>query len=215
MLAHHFSSYPTAPSTSLPPLSDPAFDGAGSDSFPLYRDPPPFAREELIDPSSLPSDATIQRSVKVRLTKKATEDTVELSEDALRTFYRALIESGQEESLEELKRLEAPEGRLRIGSARRIDVLASLERRLWGVGPSVNLPAKSRDPPSHHHIAAMLSSIAPRPSGASTSTLYSAKGKEKAVIRPGDLPLGLLGRTEWNAVFEEFVSRACPHKCTR
>lgn len=216
----------------LPPLSDPSFDGVPPYSFPIYRAPipAPISMKDEIDIASLPSDKYLEKGIKTRLTKKAIEDTPELTEEALRTFYRGLIESGRNEGQEEeLKAIEAPERRLRLGKARREEILARVEVRLLescsNGGPSSGSAGpQSTDvasTPAHHRLASVLALIAssiPVP----TTSNFSAKGKEKAVKTAGDIPLGLLSKREWDALFEEFVSSSqcsetdfadCPERC--
>jgi len=197
----------------LPPLSDPSFDGVPVRAFPIYQPPLPPAVEEDVDVNSLPSDKYLQKGIKIRLTRKATEDSPELTEEALRNFYRGLIESGREEGVDDFKGIEAPEGRLRLGRAKREEVLGRLERRLLGstsqaasfASVAAKVPSTLVSVPTHHRLATILSSIA-GPSSSAAVPIFSIKGKEKELMRASDVPLGLVSQREWDALFEEFVS---------
>lgn len=210
------NSYHSITPPDLPPLSDPAFDGVPHPSFPVYRASiyTHTTLEEEIDIASLPSDKYLQKGMKIRLTKKATDDTPELTEEALRKFYRGLVESGREEGVQEgSKSIDAPGGRIRLERARREEVLSRLEARLVGQAssrsysskPQTLLPTDATFVPKHHRIALALSSIAGFPSP-SANRVFSIKGKEKAKITPCDVPLGLVSRRECDALFEAFVS---------
>ena len=217
MLIALCASYVPPSPPDLPPLSDPSFDGISSRPFPMYSKPIPPPPEEDFDISSLPSDTYIQKGAKIRLTQKVVEDTPELDEEDLRSFYRGLVESSREDGvLADVKQIGAPGGRrrLRLGRVRREEVLARLQERLLGAGPSGRsaslahlLPVGVKNAPMRVQLAVVLSSIGSQPTLGTAGLLSSVKGKEKAGTGQY-VPLGLLSRTEWEAILEDFVSES-------
>ena len=86
-----------------------------------------------------------------------------------------------------------------------------METRLFGdlqaglTAPSaLSLPVQLATAPIHHRLAWVLPSLA-GPSFSQPASTFSIKGKERAVTAI-DVPLGLVGRREWDALFDEFVS---------
>jgi hypothetical protein len=187
-------------------------------AFPLYSPPPTpdsSSSAQAYSVDDLPSIASLQRTMKQRLTVKATANAPELDEAALRAFYRNLVTSGSEDE-GDLLRIGAPgDGVGRLGKVKRREIIEELGRRLEQLGlgeiPSggevetgnglMQSTSKSASSAIHRHVAAMLSTI----SLPSTSTSASHKGKGREIFSR-TVPLGLVSRKEWNALFEEFVS---------
>jgi hypothetical protein len=142
------------------------------------------------------------------------KDLPPLEEDDLREFYAALVESGAEEAARRYEVLEAPkEERLRLGDGEREEVLRGLAERVLG------LNAQKPPPLGEHEGANMVagpSRLTGIVSGDAVPTqtiihaLASISSEDEDQNEGGlsDLPLGLVSRKEWEALFGQTV-RLC------
>lgn len=170
-------------------------------------------------PHLLPTDESLQRTLKSKLTSKVTESLPPYTEDVLRNFYKNVIISGNEapsaKSDEELMRIEGPESsgnginlygvgkERKLGRVERRRILTELEERLSEASTSGqgvegdNLDVRAiefqgrGDRDRAQRIAKMLISLAPSMDQAETS------------LR---VPIGLVNRKEWEALLQEHVS---------
>ncbi|KAK4684100.1 hypothetical protein P7C73_g6105, partial [Tremellales sp. Uapishka_1] len=166
------------------PLSDP--QEPPPRTFPLYRSP--SSEPSKVDLSTLPSRSEIQRTLKHKLTVKATKNVPEPDEETLRHFYTSLVESGREETENDhIKEIEAPRGRM--GKEKRGTLIAGLEERLNGVEGLVKVVREGK---KAQNIANIL--------------LEMTLGEE-ASSRGDKLPLGIVSRGEWEALFEELIQQ--------
>jgi hypothetical protein len=162
----------------------------------------------------------VEHSLKLRLTKLAEEDHAEYDEMTLRDFYAAVVASGAEEAaaLEDHRpQIEAP-GASRMDRETVQRVLSGLDKRLSELQLISPPPADTQsteiekvDVVTEQAIrtAAGLSVIS-IPSSSTATIGFSVKGKEKEVVRPADVSVGLVSHTEWEALFESFVSGQGP-----
>ena len=181
-------------------------------TFPLYRPP------DHSSSSSNPSDfdlATNDNYFKFRLTELADSQEPEMEEENLREFYSALVASGVDEAVTnaQLSRVEAPKDTLTIGDVERREVLLALESRLnqsnldqtkkngavSSVTRRLSRPSSMRQ--SSLRILETLSGL----NVPSSRAVFSVKGKGRDIEGPNDLPLGLVTRKEWDALFEALV----------
>lgn len=151
--------------------------------------------------------------MKYRLTERAEVETPELDEDALRKFYTALVASGvdQEPLIDSLKRLGAPEGKGDlIGWEQRKVIVEGLAKRFIA-SSSAPLETGVTFRGGKSGLALKVLDALDKLDVPSTSRVvgFSSKGKEKEDLSPLNIPLGLVGRSEWDALFEEFVSCSC------
>jgi len=197
-------------------------------SFPPTRQalyvPEPDVAPEV---ENVPDEEQVEHSLKLRLTKLAEDDHAEYDEMALRDFYAAVVSSGAEEAAA----LEASQAQIEAPGASRMDrdtvqrVLGGLEKRLLELelispppteseSTEVNRVVADTDANTERaiRIAAGLSAIS-IPSCSSTTIGFSVKGKEKEVVRPTDVSVGLVSQTEWEALFESFVSYHVAGRC--
>jgi len=168
-------------------------------AFPLYRPPPPpETKEELLkgvklDDKGMPSMDWIHRQNKDHITTHATADVPEYTEEDLRDFYKQLVLSGVPKLEEE--RLALPEPEAPLSKAEKQKLLAGLSERLkpkpeGEEGQVALLPAILPGTPQHVALTAALLDIAPEDHA-----------------DPLFVPLGIVRRSEWQALFESFVSR--------
>jgi len=170
-----------------------------------------------VEEDGLAAEEDEDSTPKARLTQIAEDDSPEMDEQALRDFYTALVASAVEDAPAfDLPRLEGPtDGRMT--REQRLQLLQGLESRLRSsgiVGSALDTKvAVTREQGDRAtRLAAALAQISV-PSSSRQS--FSLKGKEKADARPADLPVGLVSKKEWDALFESFVSsnssllRAC------
>ncbi|ORY26582.1 hypothetical protein BCR39DRAFT_540638 [Naematelia encephala] len=208
----------------IPPNSPLAPPSEYSRMFPLYPAPkiernsrgvPLHLKESSKEPEPTESpneiDVRAKRVMKREITLKAVEGLPPYKEADLRKFYVALVESGLESTDESLGMITAGEdSHGRLGKDRRREILAALEDRLIGSASTStstlkrgedlgNVPtsSSSKNGNSHLRIATVLRAVA----------LPSTKGKEREEAGFAHLSMGLVGRTEWNALFEEFIER--------
>jgi hypothetical protein len=147
-------------------------------------------------------------SPKARLTQMAEDDSPEMDEKALRDFYTALVASAVEEAPAfDLPRLEGPRNG-RMAREQRLQLLQGLESRLRGAGIIGSSSEQAVAALSDHGDRAtrLATALATISVPSSSRQGFSLKGKEKADVRPADLPVGLVSKTEWDALFESFVS---------
>ncbi|WVW80899.1 hypothetical protein I302_102890 [Kwoniella bestiolae CBS 10118] len=208
--------YDHPPTPTIPYLSHLSPNSDPTRTFPLYQPPPPreyipLTKETL---AQLPSDESLNRQLKNRLTQKAIEGLPDLTEEDLKDFYADLVKTGVQDGMDGRLGIEGPEQQLKLPLDRREreDVLNTLEERLLGFGGSsqsaiegglVKVDGELRNAPKHYKIFAALAQLgSPEDSGPS-GTSKSPAGVQRAV----DIPLGLVSRREWNVLFEEFVQR--------
>ena len=157
-----------------------------------------------------PSAEEEDHSPKARLTQIAEDDSPEMDEAALREFYTALVASAVEEAPAfDLPQLEGPKDG-KMARQQRLQLLQGLESRLQSSGivgssseKGVTLVSENED-----RATRLASALAQINVPSSSKQGFSLKGKEKADIRPADLPVGLVSKMEWAALFESFVSRS-------
>ncbi|WWC92237.1 uncharacterized protein L201_007191 [Kwoniella dendrophila CBS 6074] len=198
--------------THLPPSSEPP-----THSFPLYHPPPqqkndpleylPLNKDTL---QSLPSDESISRQLKNKLTKKVLENLPdEVTETELKSFYSNLIKSGISSSTSSsLQSIGSPEDQLKLplDKNEKEDILNQLEIRLLGSGSSsstsqlsidaprnesngddglITLSEELNDSPKHYKIFAALAQLAV-PEDSPSSSLAGPSGTSKSPA--GSLP---------------------------
>jgi len=149
--------------------------------------------------------------VKARLTQIAEDDSPEMDEQALRDFYTALVASAVDEAPAfELPRLEGPKDG-RMTREKRLQLLQGLESRLnsTGILGSSSEKALAVGLVNGDRATRLATALAQISVPSSSRLSFSLKGKEKADVRPGDLPVGLVSKVEWDALFESFVSYQC------
>ncbi|WWD08444.1 hypothetical protein V865_006556 [Kwoniella europaea PYCC6329] len=211
-LLHSYDRPPT-PSipylTHLPPSSEP------TRPFPLYQPPPPpeyipLTKETL---SQLPSDESLNRQLKDRLTEKAIEGLPELTEEDLKDFYADLVQTGIDSREDDVLAIESPGGQLKLplDIREREDILNELENRLIGSGDIeqqgglMKIDEESSSAPKHYKIFAALARLGvPQdgPSGTNKSPAGAIQTQQGV-----DIPLGLVSKREWNVLFDEFIQR--------
>ncbi|WVQ70692.1 hypothetical protein IAR50_000214 [Cryptococcus sp. DSM 104548] len=182
--------------------------------FPLYR-PEEYQREppitqELIN--SLPTDESLSRQLKRKVTKKAVESLPEWSEQDLRAFYLDLVKTGVNEG-EALEVIEAPGEKMRLLSdEQRKSTLIKLSSRLLGQGQHRSNEVSSLPPVTRKKVSfarmpyTILESLAPLAILSGPSETSKGKAVENAAAKL-DVPLGLVNSTEWNALFQELLQR--------
>jgi hypothetical protein len=146
------------------------------------------------------------------LSKRAVKDLPPLEEDDLREFYAALVESGAEEAARRYEALDVPkEERLRLGDGEREQVLRGLAERLLGVSAPEAPPVEAQ---GGENMVAGPSRLTGIVSGDAVPTqtiihaLASISSQNENLNEggPSDLPLGLVSRKEWDALFDQTVS---------
>ncbi|WWD20656.1 hypothetical protein CI109_105132 [Kwoniella shandongensis] len=230
---YHTTSTPPPPRTS-PYIPQDVAQTSGR-HFPLYQPPPPRPpslplNEETL--ASLPSEQQLSRQLKTRLTKKAIEDLPPFEEDDLRNFYKDLVRTGLKDPNVGRLALEGPGGdarkRISFSKEEREDILRRVEGRLVGSvagsgsGQSqlllegggvangggelsiASIREATKNSPTHHRVFALLASVAV---GQGTGPSETSKGKANAGVGGMDIPLGVVSRKEWDALFEEFIER--------
>ncbi|KAL7422788.1 hypothetical protein Q5752_002084 [Cryptotrichosporon argae] len=167
-------------------LYTPGVETTVESRFPLYRPAPAPAprasRQKQTSIDDLPSIPELRRSQKAALTEDATAGLAEFDEAFLEDFYRDVLRSSPDFETEQLA-LPPP----RMSRDERRGVLANLEQRICGVedgqsGPS-RLPATAQP---HRRLAVALAA---------------------APVADGRIPLGVLSKTEWKALAEEFLEK--------
>ncbi|KAK8850474.1 hypothetical protein IAR55_004392 [Kwoniella newhampshirensis] len=221
----HINTSPPPPDTDGPPRS-----------FPLYRPGPPappfipLTQETL---ASLPSEQSVSRQFKNRVTKKAIESLPPLEEDDLRTFYKELVKTGIKYPQQGRLALEDPSNtqntrRIPMSKDERESILKGVEIRLGGPGLHEDhdesgsgsqigsgeltlavVRRATKHAPTHYRVFALLASMVVGPE---TGPSETSKGKGRAAdpLTMGggaDVPLGLVSRREWDAIFEEFIEK--------
>jgi hypothetical protein len=147
----------------------------------------------VLDAKGLPSMDWIQRETKSQIVRRAIEDVAEYEEADLRDFYKQVVLSGAPKVSEDLKMLGAPdEGPM--SKAQRYTLLSGLSERLRAKpddadGRVALLPAIPQGTPEHVALTAALLDIAPEESASSLP-----------------VPLGVVRKSEWQALFDAFVS---------
>jgi hypothetical protein len=161
--------------------------------FPLYRPPPPpkAAEEGKIDLNNLPSEADLAVMEKEQITADAIKHIPEYTEDDLRDFYTNVVLSGAAESAQELlPQIAAPEQTTTPGQRRYL--LGELTKRLTAPAEEgASVPALQDGVPQHMALTAALMKAAPEPTGLM-------------------IPLGLVTKSEWRALFDSFLVRSDP-----
>lgn len=164
----------------------------------MYRAPPPAEDLEdvlkgvKLDDKGLPSLDWIHRESKSQITRHAIADVPEYVEEDLRDFYKQLVLSGAPNVEEDLLALPEPEGPL--SKAEKHKLLSGLSERLrpqpeGEEGRVALLPAIPPGTPQHVALTAALLDIAPEDHA-----------------DPLAVPLGVVRRSEWQALFQSFVS---------
>ncbi|KLT43496.1 hypothetical protein CC85DRAFT_284418 [Cutaneotrichosporon oleaginosum] len=180
----------TAPEPQRAPINTGLPD---SSKFPLYRPPPPkVQKDEKIDLANLPTEAEIDVMEKEQITADAIKHVPEYTEDDLRDFYKNVVLSGAAESAQELlPQIEAPKT---TTPAERRHLIAELAQRLTAPaedGVASTLPALQDGIPTHMALTAALMKLAPEPTGVT-------------------VPLGIVTKSEWRALFDSFLVRSDP-----
>ncbi|WRT70642.1 uncharacterized protein IL334_007640 [Kwoniella shivajii] len=219
---------PPYPSSSLPVLTHLPEGSGTTRQFPLYQPPPPgeyipLTKETL---RQLPSEESLNRQVKIRVTKKAIEGLPELTEDDLKDFYTDLVKTGTQGDII-LPSLQSPEDRLKLPLSReeKEDILRHLENRLlssdeqfprnsigkgtFSEGNGVENGLVQSELPKHYKIFGVLAQLAIPEESTSGSGLAGPSGTSKSPAgnAVSEIPLGLVSRKEWDVLFEEFIVR--------
>lgn len=205
----------------LPPTPPPP-------QYPLYRpDPAPISTHfELTDPQysgshritpdNLPSDRNIQKAGKARLSAHIDDDIPEYSEDDLRDFYRALVESGMEEASSTSGMIEGPSTARggRLAAPVRRELLEGLMERLNSPISNDKGEGSSRGSSSTALEASKRDGVLPyvildKAISAAVIAHGAHRGDDEGQADEGlNIPLGVVRIREWDALFYEFVSRA-------
>jgi hypothetical protein len=188
--------------------------------YPLYlpedQTPSPVAAAPEPVPQTHEEKLRSLKLLKNKLTRKAIEASPELDEEQLVAFYQALVKAGVEGGDvggKDLLRIGSGgvDSRKRLGKESIDGILENLEARLRDTlldDTRMKLVvARGQEAPAHIRITERLAGAVDGPSSSRLIIGSSGKGKEKAVVRPNVLPLGLASKTEWNALFDAFVSR--------
>ncbi|EIW69921.1 hypothetical protein TREMEDRAFT_29866 [Tremella mesenterica DSM 1558] len=216
----------------LEPHSIPSVDPS---RFPLYRPDPhspsldhvpprpsrsPRHVEQSVISQSKPSDIRSQRKIKARLSAQLTADLPELDEQALRSFYAALVLTGSEEDGSSVPRIMAPELKRQKRST---DVLTTVEQRLleMAIGQqgdtSLDNMSESRTQmglaqrmETGEMISAGSSEVHQR-----VTQLLGTLSVDADPKTPTSVPLGILSRGEWEVLLQEYVNRHDPSGAER
>jgi hypothetical protein len=172
---------PTTPQTQRP-------------SFPLYHPTEPSYPIEKapydVDYVSLPSEKTISKSLKFKITEEVTKGLPEFTEEELREFYRAVVESGvQDEGSSSDVKVDA------IEAPRRSRGLMAIRERL-----EENYSDTTAVATSEGDYGVILRYL-----GGTSVSSVSSKGKEP--MRGPIVPLGILTSSEWQVLFNEAIAR--------
>lgn len=166
-------------------------------------DPEPEVVEEVVE--------SAEYATKLRLTRAAEDHSPELDEESLREFYTNLIaETSADAVASSTPLLEAPSA-ARLSPERRTQILEGLARRLQSAQIMVPTEDSQLELLSTHVAQEALEerivgTLAQLTVPSSSKVGFSVKGKEREDFRPADIPVGLLSRAEWDALFETFVS---------
>lgn len=155
-----------------------------------------------------------QDAVKHRLTEAVYDNSYEMDERALRDFYTRLMEIAPEDaaSLSSVPLLEAP-GKPSLSQDQRAQVLERLATRLESAqimapSESVDTGIVPRNADGECLEERIIVNLAKLNVPSSSKVTLPVKGKGKAAVREPSIPMGLLSKVEWDALFETFVRPA-------
>jgi hypothetical protein len=180
-----------------------------SSRFPLYRPEPPSSPSQsqngdeehqfghTVTADNIPSDRNIQKSAKTTLSSRIDEEIPEFTEEDLRDFYRAVVQSGVEHEAAPQKVIESPKTK-RLEAPERAKVLGNLIQRLSGLVASSSTSAVSTALEGRNMAHTILRSV---------TAALPQMDQTPGVVGPGNIPLGVMSRKEWEALFDEMV---CP-----